>query len=62
MSVARVIVWLCIVAGVAIDIVLAATGRQTISAAVRETDIELGTLLRWSILALWCHWFVTWGT
>ena len=57
----RILVWSILIFSAAYDIVCALLGWPTISAVVRQIDNELGCLLRWTILALWCHWFVSWG-
>lgn len=45
------------------DLVCMRLGWTTISTFIRDTDFQLGGLLRWLILGLWFHWFVgTWGT
>jgi hypothetical protein len=54
----RIIVWTILVLLIAYDIPTAIYGQTTISEAIRQVDRETDTLLRWSILALWAHWFV----
>jgi hypothetical protein len=59
----RIIVWCVIVALILYDIPTAYYGRITISEAVRQVDLEVNGLLRWTMLGLWLHWFVkTWYT
>jgi hypothetical protein len=59
----RIIVWALIVGLILYDIPTAIFGNTTISEAIREVDKEVNGLVRWSILALWMHWFVrTWYT
>jgi len=59
--VSRVIVWCVVIGLILYDIPVAYFGKTTISEAVRQIDIEVNGLLRWTILALWLHWFIrTW--
>jgi hypothetical protein len=61
MNVARIVLWVVLVGGVALDIFLTASQRPTLSAAMRSLDQESNGLFRWSILAVWLHLFVkTW--
>lgn len=61
--ISRLIVWCVLVGLIAYDIPTAYFCRTTISEAVRQVDLETNALLRWSILALWLHWFIpTWYT
>ncbi len=53
-----VFVWVVIFVLIVIDLVLAETGRQTISDAVRKIDSVTGGLLRWQMFGLWLHLFV----
>jgi hypothetical protein len=57
----RIIVWCVLIGLIAYDIPTAYLGRTTISEAIRQVDWEVNGLLRWSMLALWLHWFIkTW--
>lgn len=57
----RIIVWCILLAVIAYDIPTALAERTTISEAIRQIDYETNGLIRWSWLALWCHFFIrTW--
>jgi hypothetical protein len=48
---------------IAYDLCCMAFGWTTVSTQIRTSDAELGGLIRWAILALWCHWFLpVWTT
>ena len=57
----RGIVWAVLLGLIAYDVPCAYLGYTTISEAVRQIDRDVNGLIRWGLLALWCHWFIaTW--
>lgn len=63
MNAARVMLYLAAAMLVTYDLVATWRGWPTISATVRVLDRESGSLLRWALVALMCHWFLPlpWG-
>lgn len=62
METSRLIIYVVTAIVIAWDVFAMLSHRPTISENVRELDAELGCLVRWIMAALWCHWFVTWGS
>jgi hypothetical protein len=56
--ISRIICWVALVAIIGYDIPVAILGYPTISDEVRVIDGEMGGLIRFGMLALWCHWFL----
>ena len=56
--ISRVICWCVLLGLIGYDVVAALLGMPTISEEVRYIDGELGGLIRWGWLGLWCHFFI----
>lgn len=61
METSRIIIYVVVAVVMGWDAFAMGTGRPTVSENVREVDAELGCLVRWMMLALWCHFFIPWG-
>ena len=61
-TMSRFLVWGIIIVCIIYDLLAFLLGWKTISATIREADFQTGTLIRWLLLGVWLHLFVSWGS